>query len=89
MFLIDKSGSMEGAIEASKEALSRILAGFPAEKLHIASFDTFGTVHVPKAPNRAAVLNMLVPKARGEIVVLADVRQQFDPLLGQRVVHGR
>ena len=29
MFLIDKSGSMEGAIEQSKEALSRILAGFP------------------------------------------------------------
>jgi hypothetical protein len=59
MFLIDKSGSMEGAIEASKEALTRILAGFPAEKLHIASFDTMGTVCVPKAPNRAAVQHML------------------------------
>jgi von Willebrand factor type A domain len=59
MFLIDKSGSMQGAIEQSKEALSRILAGFPLEKLHIASFDTSGTVLKPKAPTRAAVQHML------------------------------
>ncbi|HYO58259.1 VWA domain-containing protein [Archangium sp.] len=59
MFLIDKSGSMEGAIEQSKEALSRILAGFPLEKLHIASFDTLGTVLKPKAASRAAVQHML------------------------------
>jgi von Willebrand factor type A domain len=59
MFLIDKSGSMQGAIEQSKDALSKILAGFPAEKLHIASFDTTGTVLRPKAPSRAAVQHML------------------------------
>ncbi|WPB74787.1 VWA domain-containing protein [Archangium violaceum] len=59
MFLIDKSGSMEGAIEQSKEALSRILAGFPLEKLHIATFDTMGTVLKPKAASRAAVQHML------------------------------
>ena len=59
MFLIDKSGSMEGAIEQSKEALSRILAGFPPDKVHIASFDTMGTVLRPKAPTRAAVQHML------------------------------
>lgn len=59
MFLIDRSGSMQGAIEQSKEALSRILAGFPADKLHIASFDTMGVVHRPKAPTRAAVQHML------------------------------
>jgi hypothetical protein len=59
MFLIDKSGSMGGAIDRSKEALSRILAGFPPEKLHIASFDTMGTVLRPKAPTRAAVQHML------------------------------
>lgn len=59
MFLIDKSGSMHGAIEQSKEALSRILAGFPLEKLHIATFDTMGTVLQPKAPSRAAVQHML------------------------------
>jgi hypothetical protein len=59
MFLIDKSGSMEGAIEQSKEALTRILAGFPLEKLHIASFDTVGTVLRPKASSRTAVQHML------------------------------
>jgi hypothetical protein len=59
MFLIDKSGSMQGAIEQSKEALSRILAGFPADKLHIAAFDTIGTILTPKAPTRGAVQHML------------------------------
>lgn len=59
LFLIDKSGSMSGAIEQSKEALSRILAGFPPDKLHIAAFDTLGTVLVPKAPSRVAVQHML------------------------------
>jgi hypothetical protein len=59
MFLIDKSGSMEGAIEKAKEAIARILAGFPSEKVHIASFDTMGTVLRPKAPTRAAVQHML------------------------------
>lgn len=59
MFLIDKSGSMQGAIEQSKEALTKILAGFPLEKLHIATFDTMGTVLTPKAATRAAVQHML------------------------------
>lgn len=59
MFLIDKSGSMQGAIESSKEALTRILAGFPLEKVHIASFDTMGIVLRPKAPSRAAIQHML------------------------------
>jgi len=59
MFLIDKSGSMQGAIEQSKEALSRILAGFPPERVHIASFDTMGTVLQPKAPTRTGVQHML------------------------------
>lgn len=75
MFLIDKSGSMEGAIEQSKEALSRILAGFPLEKLSIASFDTMGTVLKPKAASRAAVQHMLAGiKAGGGTVHAAGVR---------------
>ncbi|MEU5877794.1 VWA domain-containing protein [Spirillospora sp. NPDC047279] len=59
MFLIDKSGSMEGAIEQSKEALSRILAGFPLDRLHIAAFDTTGWVLRPRAASRVAVRHML------------------------------
>ncbi|MBE2250951.1 MAG: VWA domain-containing protein [Myxococcus sp.] len=75
MFLIDKSGSMEGAIEQSKEALTKILAGFPLEKVHIATFDTTGTVLVPKAANSAAVKHMLGSiRASGGTVHAAALR---------------
>jgi hypothetical protein len=75
MFLIDKSGSMEGAIEQSKEALTKILAGFPADKVHVAVFDTMGTVLRPKAASRTAVQHMLAPiKAAGGTVYGAGVR---------------
>jgi hypothetical protein len=59
LFLVDKSGSMQGAIELSKEALSRILAGFPLDKVHIATFDTMGTLLRPKAASRTAIQHML------------------------------
>ena len=79
MFLIDKSGSMEGAIDKSKEALSRILAGFPQERVHIASFDTVGTVLKPKAPTRSAVTHMLSSiKAGGGTVHAAAVRALYN-----------
>jgi hypothetical protein len=84
MFLIDKSGSMEGAIDKSKEALSRILAGFPQECVHIASFDTVGTVLKPKAPTRAAVQHMLSAiKAGGGTMHSAAVRALYQS--GMRV----
>lgn len=59
MFLIDTSGSMEGAIETSKEALSMIVQGFPPEKLHIASFNTAGTVLKPRQYSSAGIKHML------------------------------
>ena len=59
MFLIDRSGSMQGALEKSVEALSRILAGFALDRVHVASFDTMGVTHRPKAASRAAVQHML------------------------------
>lgn len=59
MFLVDKSGSMQGAIESSKDALGKILAGFPLERLHVAAFDTMGQVLKPKAASRLAVQHML------------------------------
>jgi hypothetical protein len=65
MFLVDKSGSMQNAIESSKEALAKILAGFPLDKLHVAAFDTMGQVLKPKAATRLAVQHMLAP-LRGE-----------------------
>lgn len=75
MFLVDKSGSMQHAIEASKEALGRILSGFPPEQLHVASFDTMGTVLRPKSASRKAVQHLLSGiKAGGGTVHAAAVR---------------
>jgi hypothetical protein len=65
MFLVDKSGSMQHAIDSSKEALAKILAGFPLDKLHVAAFDTMGQVLRPKAATHLAVQHMLAP-LRGE-----------------------
>jgi hypothetical protein len=59
MFLIDTSGSMQGAIETSKEALSMIVQGFPPGKLHIASFNTVGMVLKPRHHSAAGVQHML------------------------------
>ncbi len=75
MFLVDKSGSMQGAIESSKDALAKILAGFPLERLHIAAFDTMGQVLKPKAASRQAVQHMLAPiKADGGTIHGAAVQ---------------
>ena len=60
MVLIDKiwiDDECDRKIE--RDPLPRILAGFPEEKVHIATFDTVGTVLKPKAPSRAAVQHML------------------------------
>jgi hypothetical protein len=65
MFLIDKSGSMENAIDQSKDALSKILAGFPPERLWIACFDEMGTVLEPKAATRTGVEHMLARISAG------------------------
>src|SRR5436190_4277488 len=59
MFLIDASGSMQGAIETSKQALSMIVQGFPPEKLHIASFNTVATLLKPRHHSAAGVQHML------------------------------
>jgi hypothetical protein len=59
MFIIDTSGSMQGAIQTSKEALSMIVQGFPPEKLHIASFNTVGTLLKPRHHSAAGVQHML------------------------------
>jgi hypothetical protein len=87
MFLIDKSGSMSGAIEQSVEALTRILAGFPAEKLHVASFDTMGTVLRPKATSRAGIQHMLSGiRAEGGTIHGAAVQALYGN--GVRVPYG-
>ncbi len=75
MFLVDKSGSMQGAIETSKDVLGKMLAGFPLEKLHVATFDTMGQVLKPKAASSVAVKHMLAPiKADGGTIHAAAVQ---------------
>lgn len=41
--MVDKSGSMEGAIERAQAYLARFLQGFPLDRLHVSIFNTTGT----------------------------------------------
>lgn len=48
--LIDKSGSMDGAIEAAKVYVAKFLQGFPPDKVHVAYFDMVGReLRIPHA----------------------------------------
>ena len=40
--IVDRSGSMEGAIEAAKAHLARFAQGFPLDRLHVSTFNTVG-----------------------------------------------
>lgn len=52
---IDKSGSMEGALERAQGYLIKFLGGFPLDRLHVSVFNTVGTEISIKAPKAAAV----------------------------------
>jgi len=53
--IVDKSGSMEGAIEQAKEYLTRFLGGIPLERLHVSVFNTMGTELSLKSATKAGV----------------------------------
>ena len=53
--VVDKSGSMEQSLERAKLYLTRMLQGFPQERLHISVFNTFGTEVTLKSPTAAGV----------------------------------
>jgi biofilm PGA synthesis N-glycosyltransferase PgaC len=61
--LIGSDGSTDGTLES--------LQDLRESRVQVFAF--------PRRQGKPAVLNQLVPEARGEIVVLSDVRQQFDP----------
>ncbi len=49
-FMVDVSGSMEGAIEAAKGHIARFLQGFAAERVHVSIFNTTGReIRIPHA----------------------------------------
>jgi len=68
--LVGSDGSTDGTLERLRAV----------SELHVRIFV------LEERQGKPAVLNRLVPKARGEIVVLADVRQQFDPQVLRRIV---
>jgi hypothetical protein len=87
MFIIDTSGSMQGAIETSKEALSMIVQGFPPEKLHISAFNTVGTLLKPRHYSAAGVQHMLKSLgASGGTIYSSGVRVFHDK--GVRIPQG-
>jgi len=51
-FFIDRSSSMQGAIEVAKEIIATFLQGFPLERTHAAVFNTEG--HEVVIPHRSA-----------------------------------
>jgi len=53
--MVDKSASMENAIQRAIQYLTRFLGGFPLDRLHVAVFNTEGTEVTIKAPKAAAV----------------------------------
>lgn len=53
--VVDKSGSMEGALEKAKECLAKFVQGLPLDRLHVSVFNTLGREVVIKAPSGAAV----------------------------------
>jgi hypothetical protein len=53
--VIDKSGSMEGALARAQDYLTKFLGGFPLDRLHVSVFNTIGTELNIRAPKAAAV----------------------------------
>jgi len=54
-FIIDKSGSMQGAIDIAKRCLTKFVGGFPLDRTHISVFNTMGTEVILQAARSAAV----------------------------------
>lgn len=53
--MVDKSASMENAIQRAIQYLTRFLGGFPLDRMHVAVFNTEGSEVQIKAPKAAAV----------------------------------
>jgi len=53
--MVDRSGSMQGALDQAKAYLKRLLVGFPLERLHVSVFESRGKKIEIKANKAAAV----------------------------------
>lgn len=54
-FMVDKSGSMQGAIESAKRCLTKFLGGFPLDRTHVSVFNTYGSEVKIQSARSAAV----------------------------------
>jgi hypothetical protein len=63
--IIDKSGSMQGALDRACVYLTKFLGGFPLDRLHVSVFNTVGKEITIKAPKAAAVKNALIGETAG------------------------
>ena len=43
-FIVDRSGSMEGALEQAKPMIAKFLQSFPLDRVHVSTFNTVGKV---------------------------------------------
>jgi Mg-chelatase subunit ChlD len=53
--IVDKSGSMEGALEKAKVYLTQFLGGFPLDRVHVSTFNTHGKALTIKHASAAGV----------------------------------
>lgn len=58
-FIIDCSGSMEGAIETAKEYLAKFIQAFPLDRIHVCHFNTVGREVIIKSATAAGVQHAL------------------------------
>ena len=62
---VDKSSSMQGALERGKACVTKFLGGIPMERLHVSVFNTQGSKLDIKAPKAAAVEHAFQGHAAG------------------------
>jgi hypothetical protein len=86
---VDKSASMQGAIERARRYLTRFLQGFPLDRLHVATFNTKGEeLHIAEPTAAAVERAFLGQVARQGTTYGAGIRalQHHRPAPGEDVV---
>ena len=88
-FMVDRSSSMHGAIEAAKEHVSKFLQGFPPDRVHVSVFNSTGQEIQIRKASAAGVANAFQGvHASGGTDYGAGIRaiQKHKPLPGEDVL---
>lgn len=89
-FIIDKSGSMQGAIETAKDCLVKFLGGFPLDRTHVSVFNSMGSeVKIQSAKSVAVAHAFKGHMAGGSTRYGEGVKalQQYRPKDGEDVLY--